>query len=804
MASDPDAAPPAEGEFGDLLRSQRRAAGLTQEELAERAGLSVRGIADLERGARRAPRRDTVALLVRALGASPEAGAALVGAARRGHTLAHAPPAPSPPHEPPRHNLPAQTTELLGRDEAVRAVVALAQRADVRLVTATGPGGAGKTRLAIATGVELVDDFADGVWFVRLSRLTDPRLVIPTIAQTLGLQDTGGRSLAEALHSYLRERRLLLILDNFEHLAAAAAHIADLLEVSPALKVLATSRAPLRLRGEREYPVPPLAAPPAAAGSNPFHSPERLGAYPAVALFIERARSVQPNFALTATSAPAIAAICERLDGLPLAIELAAARVKLMPPAALLAQLERGLGLLAGGARDLPERQQTLDNTLAWSERLLAPDEQALFRRLAVFAGGCTLEAIEATCITPVGAAALAGEPLAPLSALVDHSLIQVRQEGGETRYSMLHVIRDFAAARLEASGEAEALRRARLHYYLGVAERVEGETHWSDQLTGRAWFERELPNLRGALAWASGRGEVERGLRLMNALAEYWIHAGLLQEAGDWYSRLLADALDAGDNHKNISAATQAKALLIASGLALRRADTHVAMRLAEQCLALARDLPGPMEADALTTLGIGYSDLGDNVQAIALLEEALASTRRLEAPGLTAATLGRLGLFTANLGQLARASAYLDEALSLARREGDPSGVSFILGALALVASSQRDQASAKALAREALVLARESGHPIQIGERLYVLCRVAIGTGEMARAARLYGVYQALMKRVGWALTPANLADLEGEFATARATLGEERWALALAAGQALALEDAIAEALGESGL
>jgi tetratricopeptide (TPR) repeat protein len=467
----------------------------------------------------------------------------------------------------------------------------------------------------------------------------------------------------------------------------------------------------------------------------------------------------------------------------------------------LLAQLERGLALLTGGARDLPERQQAMTSTIAWSERLLTPTEQTLFRWLAVFEGGCTLEAIEAVCAASVVAAPLAGEPLVTLSALVDHSMIQVHQEGGETRYSMMRVIREYAVERLEACGEAEALRRACLEYYLGVAERGERVTQWSDQLTWLAWFERELPNLRGALAWACGRREVERGLRLMNALAGYWIHAGLLREADDWINRLLVDAPRPGDDHKTVLAATQAEALLVASGLAMRRADTHRAMGLAEQCLALARDLPGPMEAEALSTLGIGYSDLGDSEQAIALMEEALALHRRLGAPGIIAATLGRLGLFTMNLGQLARASAYLNEALPLARRAGDPTGVSFILGALALVACQEQDQAGALALAREALALERESGHPLVIGERLYVLCKVAVGTGEMERAARLYGSWRALMTRVGWELTPANLADLEGELATARTALGEERWAEAFAAGQALALEEVIAEALGD---
>ncbi|HEY7850920.1 MAG TPA: helix-turn-helix domain-containing protein, partial [Ktedonobacterales bacterium] len=455
--------------FGELLRRQRRAAGLTQEELAARAGLSVRGIADLERGARRTPRRDTIALLVHALGVSPQDETALFAAVHRS----------AAPVERPaqgRHNLPAQLTLLLGRDEEVRGVVALLRRADVRLVTLSGPGGVGKTRVAIEVGAELLDDFADGVWFVRLSRLSDPSLVLPTIAQTLGLKEAGGQSIAETLRMYLREREIALVLDNCEHVADAAPDVASLLETSPRLTVLATSRAALRLQGEREYPVPPLALPPATSGPEVARTPARLAEYPAVALFIERARAARQDFMLTAANAPTVAEICGRLDGLPLAIELAAARIKLLPPSALLAQLEHSLGFLVGGARDLSERQQAMSSTLAWSENLLSAEERVLFRRLAVFAGGCALEVAQAVCVAPEGAEPLGGDVLAGLSALVDQSLVQQREEGGEPRFGMLHVVREYALDRLEASGEAEALRRAHAAYMLALAERAEPE----------------------------------------------------------------------------------------------------------------------------------------------------------------------------------------------------------------------------------------------------------------------------------------------------------------------------------------
>ncbi len=454
------------------------------------------------------------------------------------------------------HNLPVQPTPLLGRDEPLAAVCALLRRDDARLVTITGPGGIGKTRLAVQVAAELLDDVPDGVWFVRLSRLTDPGLVLPTVAQTLAVHETAGQPLAETLRASLREKRLLLLLDNFEQVVGAAADLAALLEAAPHLKLLVTSRVSLHLRGEREYPLVPLPLP--DAGHLP--APEQLSQYAAVALFIERARDARPDFLVTPANGPAIAEICARLDGLPLAIELAAVRVKLLPPEALLTRLSSRLKLLTSGARDLEERQQTMRATIAWSEGLLSPAERVLFRRLAVFVGGATLEAAEAVCVAPAGAEPLQLDLLDGLGTLVDHSLVRQRDEGGEPRFGMLSVIREYALERLGASGEAEALSQAHLVYYLALGDqflRAENST-WST-LEMQGWFdriEREHDNFRAALARAlacataahqpggapiGSEPFLESGLRLAGDLLWFWSTQGYLSERREWLESFLA-----------------------------------------------------------------------------------------------------------------------------------------------------------------------------------------------------------------------------------------------------------------------
>jgi predicted ATPase/transcriptional regulator with XRE-family HTH domain len=804
--------------FGELLRRRRRAAGLTQEELAERAGLSVRGIADLERGVRRTPRLATVTLLGRALGESPEDEAAFFAAVYG----ASAPPlvaaSLSADGDPETrgdrrnaaasqtpHNLPIQPTALLGRDEATRAVVALARRTDARLVTLTGSGGIGKTRLAIRVANDLLDDFADGVWFVRLSRLTDPGLVIPTIAETLGLKEAGGQPIAETLRLHLRERCVLLVLDNCEHVAAAAPSVADLLATCPALAVLATSRTALHLRGEHEYVVAPLGLPPAASLSDLTRNPEGLLEYPAAALFVERARAVHPDFALTATSAPVVAEICARLDGLPLAIELAAVRVKYLPPPALLARLEHSLRFLVGGARDLAERQQAMRSTIAWSEGLLSAEERTLFRRLAVFAGGCTLEAAEAVCAAPEGAEPLGIDVLVGLGALVDHSLLLPREEGGEPRFSMLHVIREYALGQLDASGEAAALLWAHARWVVALAEHAEPELTGPKVGTWLARLEREHDNLRAALDWARESGEPATGLRVVAAVWRFWEARGHLGEGRAWVETVLASGpRPANGAASDDSGDLRARVLLAGGRLAAWQMDYAAAEGWLEQATTLGR-ATGNLRttAFALNALGVISDGQGDAERAAARFEESLALMREIGDRVGIAVVLGNLGGIAMFRDDTEQSAAFTAEALALSRQVGDLRNVAVCLRQLGSVAVRQGDVSRAEELRREALALSRELGDTGRCAEGLEDLAATAGAAGQWERAARLLGAAAAWREAFGAPQPRWQRDELEAGMITMQAALGEEAWVAVYAAGHALSLDEAVAEALDEVG-
>ena len=698
-----------------------------------------------------------------------------------------------------QHNLSVQPTPLLGREAELAALTSLLRRDDVRLVTLTGPGGIGKTRLGVQAAADLIEAFPDGVWFVRLSRLVDPSLVLSTIAQTLSLKEESSQPLAETLRAHMTEKHLLLVLDNFEQVVGAASDVAMLLESSPGLHLLVTSRVPLHLRGEHEYPLVPLPLP-----KQEHLPPEILSQYAAVALFIERARGAKPDFVVTAANAPAIAEICARLDGLPLALELAAVRVKVLPPEALLARLSRGLQLLSSGARDLEERQRTMRATIAWSEHLLTPEEQVLFRRLAVFVGGCTLEAAEAICAVPEGAVPLHLEVLEGLSTLVDHSLLQQREEDGEPRFGMLQVIREYALEGLKGSAEAEALFRAYATFLVALVEQYRHKHAGQEAVAWLDRLEREHDNLRAVLGWARDQGEAELGLHLAGILARFWKLRGHFREGRAWMGEMLA--LEAGQVDAAIAslagdfpprlAEVRARALVNGGALAMEEGDYATAEIWTDQGRALALALGDlAMARYALTNLGLVATDKGDLAGAAARYTESLALARELGDQRGMATVLNNLGYVASVRGDLEEAAARYADSLTLARQIDDREQIALCLNNLGNIARERGEVDQAEVLGREALTLYWELGNPSRCMMALESLAVVRRGE----QSARLLGAVAALRETIGASLSEQGD---EQAVAGARVALGEETWAAAFAAGKALSLEQAIAEALRET--
>jgi predicted ATPase/class 3 adenylate cyclase len=621
------------------------------------------------------------------------------------------------------NNLARQPTPFLGREREINDIVGLMQKEDVQLLTLVGPGGTGKTRLALQAAAELLDDFPDGVYFVPLAPLSDPGLVLSTIAATLGIREEGGQSLADRLQNHLTTKQLLLVLDNFEHVAAAAPAVGDLLSVSPGLKVLATSRMPLRLRAEREYAVPPLGLP----RRKPPPTAEQLSQYEAVRLFIERAQAVKADFTIDNASAPAVAEICHRLDGLPLAIELAAARVRMLPPQAMLTRLEQRLPMLTGGARDAPERQRTLRNTIAWSYDLLLPDDQVLFRRLAVFAGGASFEAIEAVT-NPDGSRDVFGE----LERLLEQSLL--RQDvgpHGELRFIMLQTIREFGLEQLEASGKDEETRQQHAAFFLAMAEAAAPALHGPTQGAWLARLETEHDNIRAALGWALTH-EPESAIGLVAALHWFWFYRGHRTEGRDWIERALATGASAEPK-------VQARALNSSSTIAWGRADYATASSRAEQALALARSVGDRSgEGWALINLGVVAGDLGDRKRAAALHAEAEARFRSSGERLGAAVAIFNQGVEAGNTGDMDRQREFFERSLAECRAIGDRFQASWTLCDLGKHERERGNLARAQALLEEALATAREFRFGMIEAWALDVLAEVAGERGEADLAA------------------------------------------------------------------
>jgi predicted ATPase/class 3 adenylate cyclase/DNA-binding CsgD family transcriptional regulator len=672
------------------------------------------------------------------------------------------------------NNLPAQPTVLIGREKEVSAVERLLHREDVRLVTLTGPGGIGKTRMALQVAAELSDRFPDGVYFVNLAPINDPELVVSLIAQSLLVKEIAGQPLLDILKAYLREKHLLLLLDNFEQVVSAAVQVADLLATCPKLKMMVTSRMALRVQAEQEFAVPPLALP------DPKHLPDlvALSQYEAVALFIARAQAVKPDFQVTNASAPTIAHICVRLDGLPLAIELAAARIKLMPPQALLARLGQRLAVLTSGARDAPARQQTLRNTIEWSYQLLDAEEQRLFRRVSVFVDGCILEAIEAICAT-LDADTEVGQVLEGVASLIDKSLLQqMEEEEGEPRLTMLETIREYGLEVLAASGEMEATQKAHADYYLRLVEEAEPELAGPQQAMWLERFEREYGNLRAALRWSLQRGELGQGievtLRLAGALRRFWEVRGHWSEGWSFLERALAKS-------KETAMPVQVKALKAAAHLAHVQGDIDQAEALSEECLARCRKLGDTVGiAFSLRLLGLIAISRCNFVVAYSRTKESLALYREVGDKEGTAWSLNNLGSIVGNQGDYTRAISLKEEALSLFEELGNIEGIAFSHSSLAWVFFiSEGDPAKVRMLLEKGLALCREVGHKDGTILALRLLGEVFLQQGDTVKACMLLEESLALSREIGFRhgtaeslLLLGRVEALEGDYAAARA--------------------------------
>ena len=773
--------------FGDLLRRHRLSAGLTQEELAERAHMSARGISDLERGARTRPQRESRTLLADALGLEGSQRSAFLVAARPGVSSSRNAAARSgvAGQSFPDASLPVPPNPLIGRTAEVAMATALLRNPAARLLTLTGAGGSGKTRLAIETAIHLRPDFPDGVVFVGLAPLSDAGLVPNAIAAALGVSEQPGLSLIESVVKALAARQVLLVLDNFEHVLAAAQVIPTLLSAAPDVKVLVTSRTRLALTAEQELPVSPLDVP----DPSQQLSLEQFGDVDAVRLFVSRACTLQPDFTLTEENALAVAAICQRLDGLPLALELAAARVKLLPPQALLARLERSLSMLTGGARDLPTRQQTLRNTIAWSYDLLSEDDRRLLRRLAVFVGGWTLEAAE-SCGNFDGTL----DVLEGMASLVDKSLVRhVDHIEGEPRFRMLETIREFALEALAENDEESIVRDAHAAYFAALGALAAPELTGANQV---AWLNRlqaEHANLRAALDWLQRQERTDEALRLAASLRWFWLRRG---HTGEGAERLAA-LLEASESSSGL---TWAKAAAVAAHLAKWRQDRT----RGEELFGLA--IPKLREGDDRHDLALALCGLSDIVvdghdceRAEALAEEALMLARELGDTWLEALATNSLGMNAASRLDYPLAAARGEASLRLFRAAADPAYVCQSLGNLAWTVLNLGDLARARALYSEQLTLATRVADPWWLVWGVEGFARLAVASGEAARAARLFGAAAAHRKALGIPLRPLPQRVHDREIERSQTELGPDAFAAAWEEGQTLSIARAVDEAL-----